>query len=45
MTDDERVFFEPFLTGRSEQGGRPARNHRRVLDGIFWIAAHGCAMA
>jgi transposase len=41
MTDDEWVFFEPFLTGRSEQGGRPARNHRRVLDGIFWIARTG----
>jgi transposase len=41
MTEDEWVFFEPFLTGRSEQGGRPARNHRPVLDGIFWIARTG----
>jgi transposase len=41
MTDDEWVFFEPFLTGRSDQGGRPARIHRRVLDGIFWIARTG----
>ena len=41
MTDDEWVFFEPFLTGRWEQGGRPARNHRRVLDGIFWIPRTG----
>jgi transposase len=41
MTDDEWVFFEPFLTGRSEQGGRPARNPRRVLDGVFWIARTG----
>src|SRR5499427_9215474 len=41
MSDNEWEFFEPFLTGRSEQGGRPARNHRQVLDGIFWIARTG----
>ena len=41
MTDEEWAFFEPFLTGRSEQGGRPPRDHRRVLDGIFWIARTG----
>jgi transposase len=41
MTDEEWTFFQPFLTERSEQGGRPARNHRQVLDGIFWIARTG----
>ena len=41
MTDGEWAFFEPFLMGRSEQGGRPPSNHRRVLDGIFWIARTG----
>ena len=33
MTDDERAYFEPFLIRR---GGRPPRNHRSVLDAVFW---------
>jgi transposase len=41
MTDDEWAIFAPFLITSSPQGGRPARNHRRVLDGIFWIARTG----
>ena len=41
MTDEEWAFFEPFLAGRSEQGGRPPRDHRRVLDAVFWIARTG----
>lgn len=41
MTDVEWAFFEPFLTGRCEQGGRPPRDHRRVLDAVFWIARTG----
>jgi len=41
MTDDEWAVFEPFLTTPSSQGGRPASNHRRVLDGILWIARTG----
>jgi hypothetical protein len=34
MTDDEWAYFEPFLIRR---GGRPPRNHRRVLDAVFWL--------
>ena len=41
MTDQEWEFFRPFLTGTSEQGGRPPGDHRRVLGGIFWIARTG----
>ena len=41
MTDEEWGFFQLFLTGASEQGGRPPNDHRRVLDGIFWIARTG----
>jgi transposase len=41
MTDEEWAFFEPFLIGTSALGGRPPGNHRRVLDGIFWIARTG----
>src|SRR5690242_17723945 len=41
MTDEEWAFFEPFLVGKSALGGRPPRDHRRVLDAIFWIARTG----
>ena len=39
MTDDERAYFEPFLIHRG--GGRPPRNHRRVLDAVFWLMRTG----
>ena len=41
MEDAEWAFFEPFVVAVRGQGGRPAANHRRVLDGIFWIARTG----
>ena len=41
MSDEEWAVFCPFLTGNRTQGGRPARDHRRTLDGIFWIARTG----
>ena len=41
MTDEEWAVFKPFLASRSSQGGRPPRDHRRVLDGILWIARTG----
>ncbi len=34
-------FFEPFVTEGGPLRGRPARDHRRTLDGIFWIARTG----
>jgi hypothetical protein len=38
MTDAEWAYFGPFLVrGR----GRPPRNHRRVLDAIFWMMRTG----
>lgn len=45
MTDDEWAVFEPFVTQISVQGGRPPSNHRRVLDGVFWIARTGAPVA
>ena len=39
MTDDEWAFFEPFLIHRG--GGRPPRDHRRVLDAVFWLMRTG----
>jgi transposase len=41
MEDAEWTFFEPFITGIRGRGGRPASNHRLVLDGVFWIARTG----
>ncbi|MEO0958562.1 MAG: IS5 family transposase [Pseudomonadota bacterium] len=41
MSDDEWAFFEPFLIEAGPKRGRPPRDHRLVLDGIFWIARTG----
>jgi len=41
MNDDEWAFFEPFLIETGPKRGRPPRDHRLVLDGIFWIARTG----
>ena len=41
MEDAEWAFFEPFINGIRGRGGRPASNHRLVLDGVFWIARTG----
>jgi transposase len=38
MENAEWAFFEPFIIGIRGRGGRPAGNHRQVLDGVFWIA-------
>lgn len=43
MGDAEWAFFEPFLIAVRGRGGRPACDHRRVLDGVFWIARTGSA--
>lgn len=41
MSDEEWEFFEPFVTVRGRKSGRPAQNHRLLLDGVFWIARTG----
>jgi transposase len=41
MDDAEWSFFEPFLIAIRGRGGRPASDHRLVLDGVFWIARTG----
>ena len=33
--------FEPFLARPSPHGGRPLKNHRKVLDGVLWINRTG----
>jgi transposase len=42
MSNSEWAFFEPFISSIRGRGGRPATNHRLVLDGVFWIARTGC---
>jgi transposase len=41
MEDAEWAFFEPFIYAIRGRGGRPATNHRRILDAVFWIARTG----
>jgi transposase len=43
MEDAEWAFFEPFLIAVRGRGGRPASDHRKVLDAVFWIARTGSA--
>jgi transposase len=38
LTDEEWAVFAPFVVGPEPRRGRPPRDHRRVLDAIFWIA-------
>ena len=40
-SDAEWAFFEPILIETGPKRGRPQNDHRRVLDGIFWIARTG----
>ena len=41
MSDKEWAFFERFILAVRAPNGRKPANHRRVLDGIFWIARTG----
>jgi transposase len=41
MSDKEWAYFEPFVTETGPKRGRPASNHRLVLDGVFWMARTG----
>jgi len=41
MSDAEWACLEPFVTRRRAHSGRCPKNHRLILDGIFWIARTG----
>jgi len=41
MSDEEWEVFAPFVAPSLPRKGRPAQDHRRVLDGIFWVARTG----
>jgi len=38
ITDAQWAYLEPFVIETGALRGRPPRNHRRLLDGIFWLA-------
>jgi transposase len=41
LSDEEWAFFAPFVIESGPKRGRPPRDHRRVLDAVFWIARTG----
>ena len=41
MSDEEWEIFQPFVAPSVPRKGRPAQDHRRTLDGIFWINRTG----
>ena len=41
MPDEEWEIFRPFVIPSGPSKGRPAKDHRRNLDGIFWINRTG----
>ena len=43
MSDEEWSIFEPFVVVSGPKRGRPAQDHRRNLDGVFWISRTGSA--
>ena len=43
MSDEEWAFFAPFVIETGPRRGRRPADHRRVLDGVFWIARTGAA--
>lgn len=43
MDEAELAFFAPFLIENRSRGGRRPQDHRKVLDGIFWITRTGSA--
>jgi transposase len=41
LTESEWARLEPLLPPQKPKVGRPAKDHRRVLNGIFWILRTG----
>ena len=41
MSDKEWAFFAPFVRTSGPRSGRKPKNHRLVLDCVFWIARTG----
>jgi transposase len=41
MSDEEWAFLAPFVIDGRPKRGLPPRDHRLVLDGVFWLARTG----
>ena len=41
MSDEGWAFFSPFVIKTGPRRGRRPKDHRLVLDGVFWIARTG----
>jgi transposase len=41
LDDREWALLAPFVIETGPKRGRPPRDHRRVLDGLLWIALSG----
>ncbi|MBG0808379.1 transposase [Methylosinus sp. H3A] len=43
LDDDEWALCARFVIETGAKRGRPPRDHRRVIDGVLWIALTGAA--
>jgi len=41
LTDDQWEILAPLLPAQRPKTGRPAKDHRTVLDGILWVLRSG----
>jgi len=41
LTDEEWALIEDLFPRNGEHAGRPWRDHRRMMDGIFWVLSTG----
>lgn len=41
LTDEQWVRIEPLLPPQKPKTGRPAHDHRRVINGILWVLRTG----
>ena len=41
LTDEQWEHLSPLIRGRAARTGRPARDPRQMLNGIFWILGTG----
>jgi transposase len=41
LTNEQWAKLKPLLPAQKPRTGRPAKNHRKMLDGMLWIARTG----
>ena len=45
LTDEQWELVEPLIPRSTARTGRPAKDRRRLLNGIFWILCHRRSLA